>query len=261
MPSAEIVALRDRPALTSSPLAGTEKLIADNGTADGLVTVAQLSAAARVGVRLAADPVALADVTDLVSSLAAKADAGAMPANLAADSLTLTKRDTAPAAPGSGKCTLWVGPGDNPGEFALMATCGVQGNATTLFKPIAAPEWADDPFWTNKLLPIGGTGDDGDGYTFAIGEYSESFGSSSVTGSRFSLSVDSTISGPTVVEQQDTGGGWHVVGGANGLLNAGTPFVVESDPARRGLFRLKFDTEFQLSDPAPTVTVTLQTPN
>lgn len=43
MPAAEIVALRDRPALTANALAGTEKLIADDGTADGLVTAQQVA--------------------------------------------------------------------------------------------------------------------------------------------------------------------------------------------------------------------------
>lgn len=44
MPSqVEVVALRSLPSLTGGALSGTEKLLADNGTADGLVTAQQIA--------------------------------------------------------------------------------------------------------------------------------------------------------------------------------------------------------------------------
>ena len=71
----EIKALRDLPALGTGVLAGSEKILADNGTADGTITASQLATLARNGVRLTSEQVALNDVTGLGSALAGKMDA------------------------------------------------------------------------------------------------------------------------------------------------------------------------------------------
>lgn len=133
----------------ATPLAGSESVLADDGTLNGRVLVSALTAAAQVGVTMNADTIAQSRVPNLVSDLAAKAsntavattvqqlinsidaratiasvtadvatlstaigtkaNVGDMPVNLTVSTLRLDKRSGPPDAPGTDKCILWIG--------------------------------------------------------------------------------------------------------------------------------------------------------
>jgi hypothetical protein len=226
MPAVEIDALRDIAALTSDPLAGTEKLLADNGSADGVVTVDQIGLRARQG------------VTDLVAALAAKAGVGDLPANLAADTLTLTKRATAPAAPGSGKCRLWI-KDNGDSTWSLRAITGDAGEETVLFAGITASEFTDEPLGDSPVSD--------DGEQFGAGGYSQELGHD-LDSEAWRLELESgnwqlpggggDVIPELMVEQKQADDSWLSVSGEP--LWPGFPLILNTPGTpSRGLFRLQ----------------------
>lgn len=252
----------------ATPLAGTERLLADDGVANGRVLVSDLVTAAQVGVTKNADAISQSRVTNLISNLSAKldraeltasreeidtaldgkADADALPVNLTLSTLRLDKRSSPPAAPGVGKCVLWIGqtPGDgNADKWTLYATTGVTPNTTPIFTDIYAPVFTLDEFWSGELEREGQSGSAGVGW--GAGGYSKEMGlDESAEGWELTLTSDTwSLPGgggdvdPTVnIFQKQADDSWSLFVIDTALSALGTVGLWTPGTPTRGLFKL-----------------------
>lgn len=273
----------------STPLAGTERVLADDGVANGRVLVSDLTAHARVGVTMNADAIAQSRVTGLVSDLSAKlnrselteamaeidtaldgkADLDAMPVNLTLSTLRLDKRNSAPAAPGVGKCILWIGqtPGDgNEDKWTLYATTGLTPNTTPIFTDIYAPRFTLDEFWSGEIEREGQSGSAGVGW--GAGGYSKEMGLDesaegwelTITSEAWSLPGGGDVDPAVTIYQKQADDSWSVFVIDAALSTLGTVELWTPGTPTRGLFKLQISPTCVAPGTAPVFSIVRRTP-